>query len=143
MRFLALLLFAAVMSDLTQAGAAVRKATFRLSLSGRAHPSVPRPKPQTHESTVADNEVLKLIPPGELARTDYFFRVRIEGQTVRLTQIPDDARRMTMFSFDEGDRTHNAEPGAPFQVEKDKPVVIYLNVPGGGPEWTITLLGIE
>ena len=119
-------------------------ATFQLALSGRAHPSVPKPKPEIVVQTVAAGGVLKLtqpvdLPPEQVLRCH--FRVQIKGEAVELTQIQDEYGHLARFNLD-GASAQYPGGGLRFRVEIGKPMVIYYNVPGGGPEWTIALAGI-
>lgn len=63
----------------------------------------------------------------------YNFRVtKIAPDAVTLTQIPD--RRGKVQNF----YTGSSEKTTLFRLEKNKPFRITLNVPGGGPVWTVT-----
>ena len=142
------------------ADSAAQVATFRLALSGRAHPSVPKPKPEFVVQTVAAGGVLKLTPPGDLftqqssedgktmvrLRPEHvlhcYFRVEVKDEAVELTQVPDEYNRLARFDLDYGVRAEYPGGRLRFRVEIGKPMVVFYNVPGGGPEWTITLTGI-
>jgi hypothetical protein len=66
----------------------------------------------------------------------YNFRVsKIAGDAVTLDQIPD--RRGQIQKFPAGAATQVTQ----FRLQPGKPFRISLNVPGGGPVWTITWIG--
>ena len=126
------------------------RAVIGLSLSSSYNPKIARATPEESTVVVAHGAVLKLVPTGPLytRRYDdagnpipiapehllrYYFAVSIEDEEVVLEQVADEFGCKTWFSFSQGS----------FPLAVGKPVSIYLNVPGGGPEWTLALLRIE
>src|SRR5580704_8806062 len=68
----------------------------------------------------------------------YNFRIRkIAADAITLDQIPD--RRGRVQNFPAASATQVRQ----FRLEPDKPFRISLNLPGGGPVWTITWLGLD
>jgi hypothetical protein len=66
----------------------------------------------------------------------YNFRVsKIGADAITLDQIPD--RRGQIQGFYTGSTVQVRQ----FRLEKGKPLRISLNVPGGGPVWTISWIG--
>jgi hypothetical protein len=66
----------------------------------------------------------------------YNFRVRkIAADAVMLNQIPDRRGRVEKFP------AASAAQVTQFRLEPGKPLRISLNVPGGGPVWTVTWIG--
>jgi hypothetical protein len=66
----------------------------------------------------------------------YNFRVRkIAADGVTLDQIPDRRGRIQKFPADWETQVTQ------FRLEPGKPLRISLNVPGGGPVWTVTWIG--
>lgn len=135
-------------------------ATIVMVLSARAHPAAKLPPPETYRETIADGEILKVVPRGKLYTTGtdekgravpldpkqllrYYFRVAIKDGEVVLTQMPDEYGKADFFDLDvklPGDsygsrRTFTLKPG--------QPVSFSYNVPGGGPAWTLSLESLK
>jgi hypothetical protein len=135
-----------------------RVATVELVLTGLG--LGPRPTPETYIKTVENDQILKLVPERELF-TDhcgadgkleplpadrllrYYFRVWIEGEKLLLTQEHDEYGRREPFAFEGRLVGFDLDAHRPFRLEIGKPVVIAFNVPGGGPQWTLTLREIQ
>ena len=62
-------------------------------------------------------------------------RLKIAADAITLEQIPDRRGQIQRFY------TGSAAPVRQFRLEQGKPLRISLNVPGGGPVWTITWIG--
>src|SRR5579872_670446 len=101
-------------------------ATIVMVLSAVAMPAIKLPPPETFTETVADGEILKVMPKGKLyAARDpkqvlrYYFKVAIKDQEVVLTQVPDEFGKSDFFDLPgspEGygvKRTFSLKPGKP------------------------------
>jgi hypothetical protein len=133
---------------------------LRLELTGRGIPVAPPAPVEVSSQYADDGGLLELVPQGILFtrhigdngdierlpdtwQTRYCFRVRIDGHVVLLDQVTDKyGHRLPFGMFDAPDGPHSNTPGT-LRLAAGKPVTIYLNVPGGGPQWTLTLVGIE
>jgi hypothetical protein len=62
---------------------------------------------------------------------------------VQLTQTDDQYGRSQPFDLGNPAATTDARRAPPFRLKIGKPVTIHCRVAGGGPEWTLTLSGIE
>jgi hypothetical protein len=133
-------------------------ATIQLDLTGTPRPGIEPPPVETHTVCVPVEGVLKLIPQGDLftqgcddeGKTErlppeqwlrYYFHLAVAGDAVQLTQVPDEYSFMPPYGF-RGGPTWQA-PWTSFRLQLREPVTIYYNVPGGGPEWTLTLLELK
>jgi hypothetical protein len=132
-----------------------RAATIQVALGALGQG--PRPEPEVEVVTLENDQVLKLvprrglftrrpcrggsepIPPEALHR--YYFRIRIEGQEVRLFPKRDEYGRVQPFAFEPPPLT-GAYGQVLFRLQAGKAVVVCYNVPGGGPAWTLTLTAI-
>src|ERR1700733_13289846 len=91
-------------------------ATIVMVLSAVAMPAIRLPPPETFTETVADGEILKVVPKGKLYTTGtddhghpipldpkrilrYYFRVAIKDQEVVLTQVPDEFGKSDFFDL--------------------------------------------
>jgi hypothetical protein len=119
----------------------------------------PRPAPELYTKTVEDDGVLELVPEWMLFTTRsgadglpetiapsalhrYCFRARVEGDRLRLVQEPDRHGAKRPFTRGEQFLWSEDEMQQPIWLSVGTPVVIAYNVPGGGPQWTLTLLSI-
>jgi hypothetical protein len=135
-----------------------RVATVELILTGLGQG--PRPTPEHFTKTVEDGGVLEIAPEGSLFTVQsgpdgtlepipkaelhrYCFRARIQGGELRLTQEPDQNGGMWPFATEGQFLWNFAATRPPLRLKAGKPVVIAYNVPGGGPQWTLTLAGIQ
>jgi len=123
-----------------------RRAKLRLELSGRGQPDAPPSAIEVTTTYVEDGGTLELTPRGLLFKPQnpdawqvrYHFQVRLRGRACVLEQIADKyGHRLPM-----GVEPATAQPG-PVRLEANYPVTIYFNVPGGGPQWKVTLVGIQ
>jgi hypothetical protein len=113
-------------------------AQFRLELYYQASVPSANTKPVVSQVTVAEGGNIYLEdkdhPHPNLPH--YNFRVtKIAADAVSLDQIPD--RRGKIQGFYTGSTATVRQ----FRLEKGKPLQISLNVPGGGPVWSITWIG--
>ncbi len=132
-------------------------ATILLALSAPGRPGVAPPKPEIFTETVADGEILKVIPKGALFTTQsgpdgkpeplprtrilqYWFKAEVKGKTVYLSQVADEFGKKDFFDLDGADSYGEKRD---FDLELGKPAVIRYNVPGGGPIWTLTLESLD
>ena len=135
-----------------------RRATIRLSLAGWGNPTGGCPDPQISSQTVAIDGLLELAPEwvfadyredgGGMLRPEqwpgrYRYRVFVSGRQVQLTQTDDQYGRSQPFDLGNPAATTDARRAPPFRLKIGKPVTIHCRVAGGGPEWTLTLSGIE
>ena len=111
-----------------------KTATFRVELYYQGSAAWSSSKPTVSEVTLAEGAGLYM----EDKHADhpnlphYNFRiVSIAADAVILEQIPD--RRGRILAFPTG----AAGPAKQFRLEKGKPLSTSLNVPGGGPVWTV------
>ena len=121
-------------------------------------PAIKVPPPETFTETVADGEILKVMPKGKLYTmgTDdqghpipldpkqilrYYFRVAIKDREVVLTQVPDEFGKSDLFHLSTS--TEGFAVQRAFSLTPGKPVSFSYAVPGGGPAWTLTLQGIS
>src|SRR5271168_3314848 len=94
------------------------QATIVMVLSARAHPAIKPPPPETFTETVADGEILRVVPKGKLFTTGtddhgnsipldpkrllrYYFRVAINGGEVLLTQVADEYGKKDFFDLED------------------------------------------
>src|ERR1700685_1218637 len=115
-------------------------ARFRLELYYQASVPAADTKPVSSEVTVAEGANLYLEDKAHEHPNlpHYNFRVsKISAEAITLEQIPD--RRGNIQRF----YTGSAAAVRLFRLEPGKPFRISLNVPGGGPVWTITWMGPE
>jgi len=108
-------------------------AQFRVELYYQASVPAANTKPVVETVTVVEGGNLYLEDKEHEHPNlpHYNFRVvRIGGDTVTLEQIADRRGQVRTFSGEK-----------PFRLEPEKPFRISLNVPGGGPVWTITWMG--
>lgn len=113
-------------------------AEFRVELYYQASVPAANTKPVVSEVTVAEGANLYLEDKAHEHPNlpHYNFRVsKIAADAVTLDQIPD--RRGKIQGF----YTGSPEPARQFRLEPGKPLRISLNVPGGGPVWTISWIG--
>jgi hypothetical protein len=113
-------------------------AEFRVELYYQASVPSANTKPVVSQMTVEEGGNLYLEdkdhPHPNLPH--YNFRVtRIAADAITLDQIPD--RRGKVQGFYTGSTAQVRQ----FRIEKGKPLQISLNVPGGGPVWTIRWIG--
>jgi hypothetical protein len=118
------------------------RALFHLALYYQGSALEARSKTETSEATVAEGGNLYLEDKAHEHPNlpHYNFRVvRIAADAVTLEQIPDRRGETQRFSVVGDSET---VPGTKqLRLEKGKPLRISLNVPGGGPVWTITWTG--
>jgi hypothetical protein len=134
------------------------RATIRLSLAGWGNPTRKAPDRQIPDQTVADEGTLTLAPEwvfahyreegGGALRPEqwpgrYRYRVRVDGRHVELSQTDDEYGRRQPFDLGEPAAAPDGHTAHPFRLKIGKPVTIHCGVPGGGPEWTLTLSGID
>jgi hypothetical protein len=113
-------------------------AEFRVELYYQASVPAANTKPVVSEITVEEGGNIyledKVHPHPNLPH--YNFRVtKIAADAITLDQIPD--RRGKVQGF----YTGSTEQVRQFRLEKGKPLQISLNVPGGGPVWTVSWIG--
>ena len=113
-------------------------AEFRLELYYQGSVPSANTKPVVSDVTVAEagNLYLEDKAHDHPNLPHYNFRVsKIAADAVTLDQIPDRRGQIQRFY------TGSAEPVRQFRLERGKPLRISLNVPGGGPVWTISWIG--
>ena len=113
-------------------------AQFRVELYYRASVPAADSKPVVATITVSENGNLYLEDKEHEHPNlpHYNFRVsKIAADAVTLDQIPD--RRGEVQKFPAASETQVTQ----FRLEPGKPLRISLNVPGGGPVWTVTWIG--
>jgi hypothetical protein len=135
-------------------------ATIIMVLSAITMPVQKAPTPETYTETVADGEILKVVPKGKLFTmgTDdhgqpiplepkrilkYYFRVAIKDQEVVLTQVPDDFGKSDFFDLTDQSLSEGYGVKRTFSLKPGHPVSFSFNVPGGGPAWTLSLKSID
>jgi hypothetical protein len=135
-------------------------ATIVMVLSARAHPAIKPPPPETFTETVADGEILKVFPRGELYTTQsddhgktiqrapkdllrYYFLVAIKNGVAVLTQVADEYGKTDFFDLDDRLPSDGYGEKRTFSLKPGKPVSFSFNVPGGGPAWTLTLQSLK
>jgi len=114
----------------------------------------PRPEPEAYAYEVEDGGRLRLTPERDLFMTcsdehglpmrtppewlpRYSFRLQVEGREARLVQEVDQYGRAQPFGLD------TEFPGRTrLRLKLGRPVKITCNLPGGGPQWTLTLASI-
>ena len=146
-------------SDATSPGKK-RRVKFRLELTGRGSPQAP-PSPVEVSTQFADEGgLLELVPQstlftrhigdsGDIERvpdtwlTRWVFRVSINGSVITLEQVADKYGHKLPFGLFAPPDGQHLNGHTLFHLEAGKPMTIYLNVPGGGPQWTLALMGIE
>ena len=111
------------------------KAMLRLELYYQGSVPAATTKPVVSEVAVTEEGNLYLEekdhPNPNLPQ--YSFRVaKIAAGAVTLEQIPDRRGQTQRFG--------SPDAGGTLRLERDKPLRISLNVPGGGPVWTVTLI---
>jgi hypothetical protein len=114
-------------------------AEFRLELYYQASVPAANTKPVVSQVTVEEggNIYLEDKDHPHTNLPHYNFRVtKIAADAITLDQIPD--RRGKIQRFYTSDSTVQV---LRFRLEKGKPLQISLNVPGGGPVWTISWIG--
>jgi hypothetical protein len=120
-------------------------------LSARAHPAIQPPPPESFTETVADGEILKVVPRGKLYTAGvrdpkellrYYFRVSIKDQEVILTQVADEYGKKDFFDLDDRLPSEGYGERRTFSLKPGKPVSFSYNVPGGGPAWTLSVAHI-
>jgi hypothetical protein len=133
-------------------------ATIVMVLSAVAMPAIKLPPPETFSETIADGEILKVVPKGKLYTTAtddhgrpiplepkqilrYYFRVAIKDQEVVLTQVPDEFGKSDFFDLSGSSEAYGVKRS--FSLKPGKPVSFSYNVPGGGPAWTLSLQSIS
>jgi hypothetical protein len=111
-------------------------------------PAIKAPPPETFTETVADGDILKVMPKGKLHTTvdpkqilRYYFRVAIKDQEVVLTQVPDEYGKSGFFDLSGSSEGYGVK--RTFSLKPGKPVSFSYNVPGGGPAWTLSLQSIN
>jgi hypothetical protein len=121
-------------------------------------PAIKAPPPETFTETVADGEILKVMPKGKLYTTGtddhghpipldpkqilrYYFRVAIKDQEVVLTQVPDEFGKSDFFDLSGSSEAYGVKRN--FSLKPGKSVSFSYNVPGGGPAWTLSLQSIS
>jgi hypothetical protein len=110
-------------------------------------PAMKTPPQETFTETVADGEILKVMPKGKLYTAvdpkqilRYYFRVAIKDQEIVLTQVPDEFGKSDFFDLRGSTEGYGVQ--RTFSLKPGKPVSFSYNVPGGGPAWTLSLQGI-
>jgi hypothetical protein len=138
----------------------LRQIHFRLELTGTGPPMLPKPRVEVSTKDAGEDSVLELVPEdtlytqhvgdsGKMERlpdawlSRYCFRVRIDGKLVVLEQVADKYGHRQPFSFHEPPYALSLQDAGPIRLEIGKPRRIFYNVPGGGPMWTLELIGIE
>jgi hypothetical protein len=133
-------------------------ATIVMVLSALAMPAIKLPSPETFTETVADGDILKVVPKGKLYTTGtddhghpipldpkqilrYYFRVAIKDQEVVLTQVPDEFGKSDFFDLSGSPEGYGVK--RTFSLKPGKPISFSYNVPGGGPAWTLSLQSIS
>lgn len=134
-------------------------ATIVMVLSALTMPVQKAPAPETYTETVADGEILKVVPKGKLFTmgTDdhahpipldpkqiirYYFRVSLKDQEVVLTQVPDEYGKSDFFDLTGRLPSEGYGVKRTFSLKPGQPVKFSYNVPGGGPAWTLSLQSI-
>lgn len=132
-------------------------ATIVMVLSVVTMPVIKPPPPETFTETVADGEILKVVPKGKLYTTGtddrghpipldpkqilrYYFRVAIKDHEVVLTQVPDEFGKSDFFDLSGSSEGYGVKRN--FSLKAGKPILFSYNVPGGGPAWTLSLQSI-
>lgn len=113
-------------------------AEFRVELYYQASVPAANTKPVVSLVTVEEGGNIYLEDKGHPHPNlpHYNFRVtKIAADAITLDQIPD--RRGEIQRFYAGSTAKVRQ----VRLEKDKPLQISLNVPGGGPVWNITWIG--
>ncbi len=141
-----------------QANARIPRRIATLQVALGALGQGPRPEPEVDVVRLENDQVLKLmphrglftrrpcrggsepIPPEALHR--YYFRIRIEGQELRLFPEQDEYGRKQPFAFEPPPLASACGGEILYRLQAGKSVVVSYNVPGGGPAWTLTLIDI-
>ena len=134
------------------------RATIRISLADWGDPTGSCPDPQITSQTVDEEGLLTLAPDwvfadyreegGRVLRPEqwparYRYRVYVVGKRAYLHQIEDEYGRRQPFDLGSNAPVPDVYRAPPVPLNVGEPVTIYCRVSGGGPEWTLTLSGLD